>query len=99
MQNDSPTIAIIVERSQVKRVKTLLEQQGQYDKSRKIVQHGGISSDTTMAVPTLVPYDESSTIQDKLKEFDFGPNVKIVDIISLKKDLTLASGGKQREPL
>jgi tRNA wybutosine-synthesizing protein 2 len=99
MQNESSATAIIVERSQVKTVKTLLEQHGQYDKSRKIVRHGGASSPTNMVVPTLIPYDELSTEQDKLREFYFGEDVKIIDIIPLKRDVTSTSGGKQRDPL
>src|ERR1700761_9224157 len=99
MQNEFSATAIIVERSQVKTVKTLLEQHGQYDKSRKIVRHGDGSSPTNMVIPTLIPYDELSTEQDKLREFYFGEDVKIIDIIPLKRDVTSTSGGKQRDLL
>src|SRR6201999_1430605 len=98
MQDDVSTAALIVECSQVKRVKILLEQHGQYDKGRKIVQHGNILSSNTMVVPTLMQYHELS-IKDSLKELGFGNDIEILDIVPLQRETSSVRGTQQRDLL
>jgi tRNA wybutosine-synthesizing protein 2 len=99
MHNELAHAGIIVPKSQVKRIKTFLEQKGQYDRTRKIVKHGNIPGSDNMAIPTCIPYNELTTKQNNSKERYFQHDFEIIDIIPLDPYVTPPQGEKKRDLL